>query len=60
MSAACFIKKVSASAKQVVATFAQEFPARKYPSVGHSLSPWSLFAFLGGSITRSVSYATRI
>ena len=30
---------------------------RKYPSVGHSLSPWALFVFLGGSITRSVSYA---
>ena len=30
---------------------------RKYPSVGHSLSPGVSFGFLGGSITRSVSYA---
>ena len=50
-------QKGSASAKQVVAPFAQEFPLRKYPSVGHSLSPGASFVFLGGSITRSVSYA---
>ena len=53
MSAACFIKKVSASAKQVVAPFAQEFPAEI--SFGRALLVALVFICLFGRLDNSFS-----
>ena len=50
-------QKGSASAKQVVAPFAQEFPAEISFGRDASCRLGLSFGFLGGSITRSVSYA---
>jgi hypothetical protein len=53
MSAACFIKKVSAAAKQVVAPFAQEFPAEI--SFGRALLVAWGFICLFGRLDNSFS-----